>query len=498
MSYNVPEIRKAEQQIFQEAEKGLLENVNRIIDTVPAYRSYLTEQKHKCENINDMRQFKGLPFSTKHSYAKAYPLQDRCFGGTLDDAHMVFSSSGSSGEPMFWPLRPDDEKMIPKMFDQLMKISLDYENNRTLIVICLGLGAWISGLQTHWALRQAAIENGGKYTVVTPGLDFKTTIDFVQTIGGSYDSVFLISYPAVIRTILEEGEKRGLDWNRWKMKIGLVGDSFPENWRINMENRFGIDPDKEPMAIWGGYGSADVGAIGIESPLSIAIRKIINGSPELCEKLFKSSNVPFLCRFDPRAIYIEPFEGELIYTSRKAAPLVRYRIHDSGGVIRFSDMIEALREHGTDISALPDDSVLYPAPLPFVYTYGKAQGDIVLAGANIYGAHIQEILQQDRYADKVSGRFFLSKKTDDMLNEELCIELELLSGVDASSINTEEWSNSLQSELKKINSEYYSVCTTAADESKCRPVITLLESGDSRFDAGKFKPAVSARGAAKD
>nr|WP_320114227.1 hypothetical protein [uncultured Desulfuromonas sp.] len=498
MEFDVTHIEQQEQALFQEAEDALLKQVNHILASVPAYADFLATQQHAPGTLESLDQFTQLPLTTKHNYVIPYPLQQRCFDGSLAGTHLVFSSSGSSGEPMFWPLRPQDEKVLPQVFDKLLEISLDYKNSRTLIVICLGLGAWISGLQTHWALRQAAIDNGGQYTVVTPGVDFKGAIDFVETIGDSYDAIFLISYPGMIRSILEAGTERHVDWNRWRMRIGLVGDSFPENWRIAMEERFAIDAAAEPMAIWGGYGSADVGAIGIESPLSIAIRKRLNGDPDLCERLFGQRSVPFLCRYDPRALFIEEHEGELIYTSRKAAPLVRYRIHDSGGILPFSELITTLRQHGVDPATLPDDSALYPQPLPFVYTYGKAQGDVTIAGANIYARQIHEVLQDPYYAHSLSGRFFLSKQTDDTLLEQLQIELELLPDAAAQGIDLEAWSVRLQRDLQNICSEYNDVCEMTGQSEHYRPRLSLLEFGHPRFESGKFKPAVSQKGVAKD
>ena len=496
MKVDLTQIANSELEIFQDAQQKLLDNVNRTISSVPAYATFLADNGCQHREIKDFEQFSQLPLTTKHNYVKEFPLKQRCLNGSLDGAHIVFSSSGSSGEPMFWPLRPEDEAVLPQAFDKLLKISLNYENQHCLIVICLGLGSWISGLQTHWALRQAAIDNGGQYTVVTPGLDFKNAIDTIDTIGDSYDSIFLISYPGIIKSILELGKEHELDWNRWNMRIGLVGDSFPENWRILMEKRFNIDPVKDPMSIWGGYGSADIGGIGIESPLSIAIRKILNSTPDLCEELFQNRSVPFLCRYDPRALFIEQHQNELIYTNNKVAPLVRYRIHDSGGIIKLSQLLTALRQNGVDLSSLPDDSDLYPQPLPFVYTYGKAQGDIVLSGANIYSRQIHEVLLLPCYTQKLSGRFFLSKDTDDSLRETLKLELELLPEVHKEAIDLNEWSASMQKDLQHINSEYNAVCELTGNFEQYKPEIILLGFGHERFEAGKFKPAVSQKGVA--
>ena len=481
-------IIEEEKKIFDSAREKVIKTAQTILDKVPAYKEFLSSNNFNNAKISTFDEFEKLPYQTKHNYIMEFDLKSRCLDGTLKNKHVIFSSSGSTGEPQYWAINPEDEKDFPAIYNKMLKLSLDYENKSCLIVICLGLGAWVSGLQTHWALRQAGIENNGAFTVATPGIDFDSAIHFIKELGPSYDTIFLISYPGMVKAIFEAGIQKNIKLEDYNIRIGLVGDNFPESWRIHMEKKLGIDPVKEPMGIWGGYGSADIGGIGIESPMSIAIRKIAQKNPEFKNEAFgKNGTMPFLCRWNPESIYVECCDNELIFTKMKAIPVVRYKIHDSGGIIPYSKMLGLLEKHGISPESLPSDSGLYPAPLPFIYTFGKSHGDIVLSGANIYSNQIKEIISKNMWSSILTGRFKIKKTVSETFDETFKIIVELASGTPVEKTDPEKWSRHFQDQLREICSEYNALCEMTDNPEKYLPQIQPLPFGHEKFVDTTYK-----------
>lgn len=482
------DIVTAEDRIFDDAKKKVVQIAQEVLQTVPAYPRFLSDQGCSVREICSFSDFTQLPFQTKQNYVIPYDLRSRCLGGTLDRKHVIFSSSGSTGVPQYWCIRPEDEKEFPAIYNKMLQISLDYENKSCLVVICLGLGSWVSGLQTHWALRQAGIENNGAFSVATPGIDFDSTIRFITELGPYYDKIFLISYPGMVRTLFESAAQRGITLEDYNIRLGLVGDNFPETWRGYMEKKLRIDPDKEPMGIWGGYGSADIGGVGIESPLSIAIRKAAMENAAFKEEVFgKHGDMPFLCRYNPAAIFVECAEGELIFSKMKAVPLLRYRISDSGGIIRFSEMLSLLERHSIPIESMPSDELLYPAPLPFIFTYGKSHGDIVLSGVNIYSSHIREMISDKKWSSFLTGRFLMGKYHTEDFGEIFSIHVELVSGIRTVDIDRMELSREFQAHLRVISSEYNALCSMTESPEEYLPEVTALPFGHEKFSGNTYK-----------
>ena len=67
-------------------------------------------------------------------------------------------SSGSTGQPRFWPRFLSDELSIATRFEQIFHDSFQADSRRTLAVVCFTLGTWVGGMFTaslgqdlcHW------------------------------------------------------------------------------------------------------------------------------------------------------------------------------------------------------------------------------------------------------------------------------------------------------------------------------------------------------------
>src|SRR3989344_7464644 len=70
---------------------------------VPAYKNFLKSYGVKAELVRSLEDFSKVPFTDKENYIKKYPLEERCWDGDLSKSGLAAVSSGTSGEPVFWP-----------------------------------------------------------------------------------------------------------------------------------------------------------------------------------------------------------------------------------------------------------------------------------------------------------------------------------------------------------------------------------------------------------
>ena len=62
--------------------------------------------------------------------------------------------------------------------------------------------------------------------------------------------------------------------------------------------------------------------------------------------------IPTLFQYNPAGSFIEEINEEIVLTTKNATPLVRYNIHDKGGIIKFREMEEILKKYGYDYKKL--------------------------------------------------------------------------------------------------------------------------------------------------
>lgn len=107
---------------------------------VPAYRRFLESRGINPAAITSYPAFQVLPLMNKANYMQAYPLPERCFGGTLIGSSRVAVSSGSTGQPTFWPRSANHEVDVAVRFEQVFHDSFSAHEHSTLAVVCFALG----------------------------------------------------------------------------------------------------------------------------------------------------------------------------------------------------------------------------------------------------------------------------------------------------------------------------------------------------------------------
>ncbi|GII92372.1 phenylacetate--CoA ligase [Sinosporangium siamense] len=442
--------------------------------TVPAYRGFLAEHAIAPDQIQTLDDFSSLPLTTKDNYTRKHPLPDLCRDGVLGD--MVAVSSGSTGEPTFWPRSSDDERVITDRFEQVFRDAFDAGSRRTLAVVCFALGTWVGGLFTIACCRHLA-DRGHPITVVAPGSDKREILRVVAGLGPHVDQVVLLGYPPFLKDVIDTGAAQGVQWSDYHLKLVTAGEVFSEEWRTLVCERAGIaDPARGTASL---YGTADAGVLGNETPLSIGIRRFLAGRPEVARELFGSARLPTLVQYDPDVRFFETVDGTLLFSGDNGVPLVRYHIADEGGLLGHDELLGFLDGYGYR------PPVSGPA-LPFVYVFGRGRFAVSYYGANVYPENISIGLEQPEVNRMVTGKFVMEVTEDPATRDlSLIVTVELAPGRGEEAGDTALVADAVLGQLLRLNSEF----ANYVPQERRRPVVRLLAAGDPEY----FPPGVKHR-----
>ncbi len=394
----------------------------------PAYRNFLEKNKIEPQKVKTIVDFKKLPIINKKNYISEYPLEKLVYDGDLSSKYTVEKSSGYGGGSFFWPRLAEEDAIFPKYIEYSFVQFYGIDKKSTLVISTLALGTWTSGEKMAEALRTAAKNPSYKMTVVTPGVNLEEVIEIVENLSRDYEQTVIVGYPPFIKSVIDEGIRRKIDWKKFNTKLGLGGEGYSEAWREYMAGMIGMN-EKDLLGISGGYGAADVGmSVGREYPISVMIRKLAYRDKKLAADLFGTHSVlPSLLQYNPSTFYIEADQnGEILFTVKAGIPLVRYNIHDKGGVIDFGQMIRILEKHDIDIYEKLKSYGYNKEDIwrmPFFYVFGRSDGTISVGGANIYPENIDAALYHKDA--KIVNAHKLTLEIDEQMNIRPSILVEL-------------------------------------------------------------------------
>ncbi|HEY6421721.1 MAG TPA: phenylacetate--CoA ligase family protein [Pseudonocardiaceae bacterium] len=464
-------------------EQRALDLFRSVVATVPAYRAFLAEHDVDPAAVRTIEDFRALPLLTKDNYLRPNPLARLCRDGELMGCDMVAVSSGSTGEPTFWPRSVADEFAVATRFEQVFHDSFGADRRATLAVVCFALGTWVGGMYTASCCRHLAAK-GYPITVITPGNDVEEILRVVTALGPQFEQVVLLGYPPFLKSVVDAGRARGVPWPDYRVKLVLAGEVFSEEWRTLMGQRLGGgDPCFGSASL---YGTADAGVVATETPLSICIRRYLAAHPAAARELFGESRLPTLAQYDPGSRLFEVHDGTLLLTCDNGIPLIRYHIADTGGLTSFETMLAVLGDHGFDPA-----TVLGPGQekgireLPFVHVFGRSQFTVSYFGANIYPENVAVGLEQPPAADWVTGKFVMESKEDADRDRYLAIAVELAPGVAGTEEMRREIAQSIVGRLRRLNSEFAHYIPPDYQ----LPTVSLHPAGDPRH----FPPGVKHR-----
>jgi phenylacetate-CoA ligase len=464
-------------------EERVLALFQRCVAEVPAYRHFVKSLGINPAEITSYPAFRALPFMNKANYMQAYPLPERCFGGNLKGSDRVAVSSGSTGQPTFWPRSAIYELDVAVRFEQVFHDSFRAHERSTLAIVCFALGNWVGGMFTASCCWQLA-NKGYPLLVATPGNNKAEIFRVVRELSPHFEQTVLLGYPPFVKDVIDAGAAEGIYWARYKPKLVFAGEVFSEEWRNLIGERIGSKAPCHDSASL--YGTADGGVLGNETPFSIAIRRWLANHPDAARQLFGESRLPTLVQYDPASRFFETHEGTLVVSAENSVPLMRYHIADKGGLITYDEMWVFLKGHGIDcLTQLGLKNDYQPRNLPFVYVFGRADFTVSFYGANIYPENVTVGLEQPEIMAWLTGKFVLETQETEGGDKCLHIAVELLPGIEYDESIVPAIAESVRTHLLRLNSEF----ANYTHHERQMPKITLIPFADPEY----FTPCVKHR-----
>jgi phenylacetate-CoA ligase len=447
---------------------------------VPAYRQLLTEHKIDPAAVKSPADFERLPLLDKKNYNRRFSLDDLVLGGKLTRSDFFAVSSGSTGEPTFWPRALADEYPVAVRFEQVFRDAFRAHEKRTLAVVCFALGTWVGGMFTASCMRHLSAK-GYPVVTATPGNKIDEILRVVQRLSPQFEQTVLLGYPPFLKEVVDAGRSQGLDWSPFQVKLVMAGEVFSETWRDLVAERLGGgDPLRLGASI---YGTADAGVLGQETPVSIAIRRFLAERPEAAQAMFGDTRLPTLCQYDPTARYFESLpEGggaSLAFSGWNGVPLVRYHIADRGGILSYDAMLEGMRKLGCDpAAAVRNSGGPEPRRQPFVWVFGRTDFTVSFFGANVFPETISLGLEQPEIRARVTGKFVMQVKeglVDD--KPRLTVAIELAKDAAGDDAFGEAVAAAVLGQLRRLNSEF----TNYVPAEFQKPLVSLYPTGHPEY-----------------
>ena len=407
--------------LVKRGEKRALYILKETAKKVPAYQNFLNEKGFTISDIRNAKSIKDAPISDKASYIR--PNEENpaalCLDGDMSPAKMIETSSGYSGKHTYW-LRDlkevlREERQIPV----LLSIFYDVSEDEAFAINGFALSSWVTGIQAgNAARRKTATINIG----LNPPEIAQTIADFykrysIKATPGGFKKALIMSYPPTIKTVLDILDEMNFDaWDNLETIFVSGGDGFPESYREYVKKK------TAGGTLFSAYGSADTGIqVGIESPDLINLRGYLDKNPDLCRQIFNKDHPPMLFYYDPTHVYIEAVKSEtdideLILTPlyKRRMPLVRYNLHDEGGV--FYNPQEEL------IEIIDNPEITLKYSLPIIYVYGRSDGSIAVFSAYIYPQQIQAAIIRN-IGDEFCQHFHISSEYSENQKPQLVVDI---------------------------------------------------------------------------
>jgi phenylacetate-CoA ligase len=368
----------------------------------PAYREFLAEQGY-----SDRRKWSlsDVPVMTKENYVKRYSIEQRCYGGSLPKAGVVIDeSSGSTGQPNNW-VRSAAERNDVKRLLQL-NYELVYPKSGIVLLNCFALGPWATGMNVSISLVDAGI-------LKSIGPDREKLENTIKLLGPKYHYL-IFGYPPFIRSFVDDTE---LDLSAFHIDFVVGGEGISEELRTHLL--------RASKSVISSYGASDLEInIGIETELTIALRRICRERPDVSRLIFGRNTPPMIFQYNAATYVIETNEDkELLFTigrQASAAPKVRYNLRDSGGVSPFRVLAERLRPLGIDLTKLVSRFSYFP----FLFVYGRNDSSVPFYGCKVFPSDIEQIINGETSLAATIHSFQLQVLEDQQLISHLYIHLE--------------------------------------------------------------------------
>jgi len=454
---------------------------------VPAYKKLLLENQVDQSAISSVGDLQALPLTNKENYLQAFTTSELCWNGEfVQNQWIISSTSGSTGEPYYFPRSKEQDKQFAITAEAAIKTYFEIDKKSTLFLDCYALGVWIGGMFMYQALRY--IFDQGKYplTIITPGADKVEAIKALKKLAGQFDQIIIGGYGPLVKDLIDDARAMGFEWNDHDVKYFFAAEGFTEGFRDYIVKYGGATSPY--LSTINHYGTADLGTMAHETPMSILIRRLAMENEDFYRELFaKADKLPTLGQYVPELYYFESVDGRLACSGPGGLPLMRYDLKDNGGVYSYKEMIELCRKHGIDILEKVRELDLEQTvwELPFVYVGERGDFTVSIYSVNIYPESIRNALLVDHLQQHLTGKFSMAVEYDEEQNQLLHIHIELKKGKSEDGTIRNATLESIIHWLDKENSEWRDFYADEGIRSKVTPDIFFWEyQHDQHFRPG--------------
>jgi phenylacetate-CoA ligase len=305
---------------------AIIRVANEALKTSKAYRTFAKQNGFPSHSVSG-GTFADLPVSSKESLMRRFKASELLLSGSK--GAVAYASSGSSGTPSLW--FRDERTLLEgaELHETVFRHVFDIPpKESTLVVVTFSMGMWVAGLFTAEACEMLR-GRGLEVTIATPGIDRSEALSALRTAAPLFKHVVIAGYPPTVLDLLRDA-KRERVMHR-SMYVLTAGDRSTETFRDEIAKLIGHG--KSLNRVISIYGAADAASIAFETPYTISLKRRALSDKKLAEILFGDSRAHGgLYQYLPDMLHLEAYQGELLITKRMPLPLVRYNIHDRGGV----------------------------------------------------------------------------------------------------------------------------------------------------------------------
>src|SRR3989338_4073383 len=151
---------KDEEYWIAEGGKTALDLFHRAAEYVPAYKDFLQKsgvQHEKIQNILDFQKY--VPVMDKEAYISQYSFDELRWHMKDAMSGVVYSSSGTTGEPTFWLRNSYHDREAGILHGVLLQSFFRIDKYKTLFIDCFAMGIHVAGFITATAINQVARES---------------------------------------------------------------------------------------------------------------------------------------------------------------------------------------------------------------------------------------------------------------------------------------------------------------------------------------------------
>lgn len=446
---------------------------------IPAYAAFLKAQNCDPESIKTEEDLKGVPLTSKKDYLQTAAHVDLMWPSSLKGPIWYCSTSGSTGEPYYFARGENLAIQASWMAEEFLKNS-SHGGGRTLVLMGFGMGVWIGGTFTLRAFEIAATRTNAPVSFLATGYNKPELFKAIKALSPEFDQTIIAGYPPFIKEVVDEAEGEGIDLKKLNIRLMFAAEAFTERFRDYVSDKAGVSsPYLDTMNI---YGTADVGAMAYETPLSILVRKLALEDPLLYKDLFgQIEKTPTLAQYNPEFIDFEVVDDQIVLTGDSAIPLIRYRIGDKGGIQTYDHIEQLFSRYGVDLRKEIDRAGIGHtlSRRPFVFVYERIDLSATLHGIIIYPEFVKEGLLERSMAKYFTERFTMATKLDVHHNQFIQVNVELQKGVEPSDELVRKAVRAIKSSMKSKSSEFAEISKSKASANLVK--VILWPNGHPRY-----------------